>query len=189
LGQVLTALRIDAVGIAGHLGPRDKKGALRADRICSLIDATIEDVRDMAFRLRPGVLDDLGLVDALESLAGDAEKRSNISCVFTHNSVNHVEEMLATALYRIAQETITNALRHAEASVIEVDLKKTGNRLVLTIEDNGCGFSPAASKGQSGFGLAGMEERAILAGGELDITATPGKGTRVRCTIFQRSGQ
>jgi len=187
LGQVLTALRIDAVWIARYFSDRDANAALRANRICSLIDDTIADVRDMAFKLRPGVLDDLGLVEALESLTNDVEERSDISCVFIHSNVKNLPGMLATVLYRITQEAITNVLRHARASVIEVDLRKKDNMIELTIKDNGCGFSLASDNKGRGFGLTGMQERAILAGGELHITAENGKGTTICCSVPERS--
>lgn len=183
LGQVLTALRIDAVWIAGFLATRDKDAAERACRISSLIDDTIEDVRDMAFRLRPGVLDDLGLVDALESLTGDFEKRSDITCVFQSSTLPEIDVTLATALYRIAQEALTNAIRHSGGSIVELSLSMEGERLVLTIKDNGGGFTMDDSREPSGFGLAGMQERATLAGGILEIDSGPDRGTKVSCFV------
>lgn len=186
LGQVLTALRIDAVWIAKHLAPRDEDAAVRAGRISSLIDDTIEDVRDMAFRLRPGVLDDLGLVEALESLTGDFEKRSDITCVFQSSNLPEIDVTLATALYRIAQEALTNAIRHSGGSIAELSLSVEGERLVLTIKDNGVGFVLDDADEAEGFGLAGMKERATLAGGNLEIDSGPDRGTTVSCFVHFR---
>ncbi|MBF0200374.1 MAG: PAS domain S-box protein [Desulfamplus sp.] len=121
-GQILTALKMDAVWLRKHLPPADKKAGERALRICSLIDDTIGDVREMAFRLRPGVLDDLGLVDALEMLTREFEKRTDISCGFRHGVIPELHDSLATAFYRIAQEAVTNALRHSGATEIMVGL-------------------------------------------------------------------
>ena len=188
LGQVLTALRIDAVWIEKFLSTRDGDAAVRAGRISSLIDATIGDVRDMAFRLRPGVLDDLGLVDALESLTGDFEKRSDITCLFQGTIIPEINTTLATALYRIAQEALTNAIRHSRASIVELSLAMDNENIVLTIQDNGIGFVFDEFNEALGFGLAGMQERATLAGGNLEIFAEQNQGTRVCCTVQAHKG-
>jgi len=137
----------------------------------------------MAFRLRPGVLDDLGLEEALESLTGDFEKRSEITCLFRSTPIPSMDDTLATALYRIAQEALTNAMRHSGASVVGVALTMETDRLALTIKDNGTGFVFDDINEASGFGLAGMQERATLAGGTLDIFSKQGQGTRVCCRV------
>ena len=181
LGQVLTALRIDSVWLEKYLENRDAGAAERAKRLCSLIDDTIGDVREMAFRLRPGVLDDLGLVDALASLTRDFEKRSGISCRFRHSGAAGICGHLATALYRIAQEAVTNALRHSGASFIGVDLELEEEDLILTVTDDGCGF--AVLEDHAGLGLTGMRERAILVGGRLEIVSQPDSGTTITCSV------
>ncbi|MCD4743600.1 MAG: PAS domain-containing protein [Desulfobacteraceae bacterium] len=183
LGQLLTVLRIDTVWIKKFFSKIDKDAESRAEKMCSLIDNTIDAVREMAYRLRPRVLDDLGLVDALESMISDFEKRSNVSCVFKHKKIPQISETLTTALYRITQEAVTNALRHSSASTIEVELKMDGNFLFLNIKDNGCGFLKPDENEIITFGLAGMKERADLAGGTLEIFSTPEKGTEICCKI------
>ena len=188
LGQVLTAMRIDAVWIEKYLNTVDTNAGIRAAKMCSLIDDTIVDVRDMAFRLRPRVLDDLGLVDALESLLSDFEKRSNVSCVFKHDDIPKINDTLATAIYRIGQEAVTNSLRHSSATTIIVELSMKNNNLILVVQDNGSGFSVEKVTNIPRLGLEGMKERAILAGGRLDILSKPGKGTRICCTIKLREG-
>jgi PAS domain S-box-containing protein len=179
LGQVLTALRIDVVWLKKHFTASPVQAADRAEKMSLLIDKTIQDVRDMAYRLRPRVLDDLGLSDALESLVSDFEKRSNVSCVFRRDVIPKIDKTLATALYRIGQEAVTNAIRHADATTIVVELRTDAHGLVLTVEDNGVGFAP--DQDRNGFGLEGMMERADLAGGSLDITSQKGRGTRITC--------
>ncbi|MCP4719576.1 MAG: PAS domain-containing protein [Desulfobacteraceae bacterium] len=181
LGQVLTALRIDAVWIEKYLMKIDAKAWERAERMSTLIDDTIEDVRDMAYRLRPRVLDDLGLTDALESLVSDFEKRSNISCIFRHDDLPEIDKTLATALYRIGQEAVTNSLRHSNATAILVELRMDDG-IVLTIEDDGCGFDSNATD-RNGFGLEGMKERANLAGGTLTIVTSMDQGTKICCKV------
>ncbi|MCG8634371.1 MAG: PAS domain-containing protein, partial [Desulfobacterales bacterium] len=183
LGQVLTALRIDAVWVEKKLAAVDTEAGNRAGKMGDLIETTIQDVRDMAYRLRPRVLDDLGLCDALESLVSDFEKRSNVSCVFRHDELPEIDKTLATALYRIGQEAVTNSLRHSDASTILVELRTDAEGIVLTIEDDGCGMAAEKKGAREGFGLESMRERANLVGGELSIKFTPGTGTLVSCKV------
>ncbi len=183
LGQILTALKMDTVWLEKNLLVSNENAALRARRISSLIDDTIEDVRRMAFRLRPGVLDDLGLVAALEILTRDFEDRSDISCLFHHENVPEVDDTLATAFYRIAQEAVTNAVRHAGATSIKVELTLTAGILLLCVTDNGSGFVEAEQNDSDGLGLTGMKERAALVGGDLCIDSEHGQGTRVCCRV------
>jgi len=183
LGQILTALKMDTVWLEKNLMVSNETAALRARRISALIDDTIEDVRRMAFRLRPGVLDDLGLVAALEILTRDFEDRSDISCIFKHDNVPEVDDTLATAFYRIAQEAVTNAVRHAGATSIKVELILTAGTLLLCVTDNGSGFIESDQNDSDGLGLTGMKERAALVGGDLCIDSEHGQGTRVCCRV------
>ena len=183
LGQVLTALRMDSAWMQERLKKPDPKSAERAMMMCSLIDETIKDVRSMAFRLRPGVLDDLGLVDALEWYTADFEKRTGITCVFEHSRVAATSDTLATASYRITQEALTNIARHAFASRVDVVLEQHRDTLTLKVADDGCGFSTEELPESEGLGLAGMRERASLAGGVLEVQSRPQKGTQVYFTV------
>ncbi len=179
LGQVLTALRMDSVWMHERLKKADPEAAERALTMCRLIDKNIEDVRGMAFRLRPGVLDDLGLVDALEWYTADFEKRTEIACVFEHNNIPYLDETVSTAAYRIAQEALTNVARHAAASHVEVALKTRNGLLTLSVADDGQGFDAPHLSESEGLGVAGMRERATLVGGALEVQSQPRKGTRV----------
>jgi len=183
LGQVLTALRIDAVWMEKLLADISDNAGLRAKKMCSLIDTTIADVRDMAYRLRPRVLDDLGLVDALESLLSDFERRSNVSCVFERNLIPDIDGTISTALYRIGQEAVTNSLRHSNATSIIVSLESDDDSIVLTIKDDGSGIDTRQMQNKDGFGIEGMKERANLVGGRLDIESSTDKGTMVCCKV------
>ena len=183
LGQVLTALRFDAVWAEKLLADINTDVGLRAKKMCALIDTTIEDVRDMAYRLRPRVLDDLGLADALESLLSDFERQTNVSCVFKRHPTPEIDDTLSTALYRIGQEAITNSLRHSNATCITVTLGRDGEGVVLVIDDNGTGFDETNNREMYGFGIEGMRERANLVGGRLDIESTATRGTTVSCKI------
>ena len=179
LGQLLTALRMDSVWIRNRLQDTDSKAADRALTMCTLIDKTIEDVRSMAIRLRPGVLDTLGLVDALEWFTTDFENRTGITCFFEHHNVPGIKDRLATAAYRITQEALTNAARHADAGRLDVSLNAEDNILTLIVTDDGRGFNLPELTESEGLGVAGMRERASLVGGTLEVQSQQRKGTRV----------
>jgi PAS domain S-box-containing protein len=179
LGQVLTALRMDSVWMNERLKKTDPEASERALTMCRLIDKNIEDVRGMAFRLRPGVLDDLGLVDALEWYTADFERRTEIASVFEHENVPRLNETVSTAAYRIAQEAMTNVARHASANRVEVVLKNNNGLLALAIVDDGQGFDARHLSESEGLGVAGMRERATLVGGTLEVNSIPRKGTQV----------
>ena len=183
LGQVLTALRIDAVWVEKMLTGMDEKTGQRATQMSALIEQTINDVRDMAYRLRPRVLDDLGLSDALESMLSDYERQSNVSCIFNQGVVPEIDDTVSTALYRIGQEAVTNALRHSSATTVLVSLEADEEGIVLTISDNGSGFDVQKKKNIDGFGIEGMRERANLVGGRLDIRSSPEDGTTICCKV------
>jgi PAS domain S-box-containing protein len=180
LGQMLTALRLDAAWLLERLKRNDTTARERAAAICDLVDTTIEEVRTMAISLRPGVLDDLGLVEALEWLTTEFERRTRVVCIFSHESFPAVAENIATAAYRIAQEALTNITRHAEATHVDVSLKREREKMILIVSDNGRGFISQATSGSTALGLAGMRERAVLVGGHLDVHSQSGQGTQVR---------
>jgi PAS domain S-box-containing protein len=183
LGQVLTALRMDSVWMSRRLEDQDPPAAQRARDMCRLIDKNIEDVRGMAIRLRPGVLDDLGLVAALEWYTTDLERRFEIICAFEHQAMPPIGDTVATAAYRIAQEALTNAVRHARAGEVSVTLQVLDAELHLTVTDDGRGFDIGAVSEAEGIGLAGMRERANLVGGRLRVRSTIGQGTEIRLEI------
>ncbi len=183
LGQMLTALRMDAVWLRRRIEKLDAKAAERAFSMCNLIDETIDDVRGIAVRLRPGILDDLGLIPALEWFTADFEKRTGITCVFEHFLVPAVNDVVATAAYRITQEALTNVLRHASAKSVAVALRAENGSLILEVEDRGRGFDAERLEDSETLGIAGMRERAALVGGSLVILSQQTVGTRVFCRI------
>lgn len=183
LGQVLTALRMDSAWMADRLKQTDHEASLRAGAMRDLIDKNIEDVRGLAIRLRPGILDDLGLVDALEWLTADFEKRTEITSVFEHESVPTMSNAISTTIYRITQEALTNVGRHAGADHVSVRLSANNRQLALVVVDDGRGFSMDSLAQAEGLGIVGMKERASLVGGLLMVASTPGQGTRIDLTI------
>ncbi len=183
LGQILTALHMDSAWIQSRLKTTNPEASQRAQSMCDLIDDSIESVRSIATRLRPSVLDSLGLVDALEWYTTDFERRTNITCVFKHESIPIIDDALATAAYRITQEALTNVARHADAGKVEVMLNYGQNRLILSVVDNGCGFKTEILSDSEGLGVAGMRERAGLAGGVLEVESQPDQGTRIHFKV------
>lgn len=179
LGQVLTSLRLDSVWLRERLSGIDDKASERALAMCNLIDKTIDEVQAMAVRLRPGVLDDLGLIDALEWYCTDFEKRVGIACTFQHINVPKVNDIVATAAYRVTQEALTNVARHSSATEVDVVLHAEDCLLTLSIVDNGRGFNSLVLAESEALGIAGMRERASLVDGTLEIQSQPGNGTKV----------
>jgi signal transduction histidine kinase len=156
----------------------------RTSSMSNLIDQTIQTVRRIATELRPGILDDLGLVAAIEWQAQDFQNRTGIKCEFAPT----VEELdldhdSSTAAFRIFQETLTNVARHSGASIVDVTLNHLDDSVILEIRDNGRGISEAEISGSKSLGLLGMRERAHLLGGRLTISGIPAKGTTVTVRI------
>ncbi|WP_031035363.1 HAMP domain-containing sensor histidine kinase [Streptomyces sp. NRRL F-5650] len=139
----------------------------------------LDEVRRLVRRLRPGVLDDLGLVSALSSLTHDFATHTGLRVVRRFDAdLPVLDQETELVLYRVAQESLTNAARHADAERLEVGLSGADGAVTLTIADDGRGIEAA----HEGAGIRGMRERALLVGAALDITSAPGVGTRIRLT-------
>jgi Na+/proline symporter/signal transduction histidine kinase len=191
LGQVLTALRLDSAWLAVRLREGDGKAADRAEAMQLLIDKTIDEVRSISIRLRPTALDDLGLTEALEWLSTDFESRSKATCIFTCGRIPLVSDSIATAAFRITQESLTNITRYARASQVDISLRLDGQHLTLLVADNGRGFDPAVLEDAAGMGIRGMKERAKLLNGMVSIRSRPGSGTTVsfQLPVILRDGK
>jgi PAS domain S-box-containing protein len=184
LGQNLTGLKMGIVWLAKSI-PTDQKPILEEMKaISALIDITIKIVQRISTELRPGLLDNLGLVAAMEWQAREFEKRAGITCRFSVSPEKiAVHDKLATALFRIFQESLTNVARHAEATSVAVHLKERSGILKLLVIDNGKGISKAKISDSKSFGLIGMRERVYPWGGEVKIKGFPDKGTTVLIRI------
>lgn len=184
LGQALTGLKLQLTWLTSRL-PRNLKGLHRKARVMGqYIDKTIETARRIATELRPGVLDNAGLLAAIEWQSGRFEKLTGIRCRVEAD----MNELLFnpernTAFFRILQESLTNITRHAAATEVDVKLARTGNQLVLKITDNGRGISDEQTQNIESIGLLGMRERAALLGGELRVSGRKNKGTTVSVRI------
>jgi PAS domain S-box-containing protein len=181
LGQALTGIKLDLSSLAREL-PADKKPQARA--VLALVDETIQSVRRISTELRPAILDTLGLVPALEWAAEEFQARTGIECrLDLPGQEIAAEPDRATALFRIFQEALTNVVRHANATQVDVRLATKNGDLSLEIRDNGQGISDEQLSAAASLGILGMQERSLLLGGELTIRGTPGEGTTVRVRI------
>ncbi|MCP4747334.1 MAG: AAA family ATPase [Desulfobacteraceae bacterium] len=182
LGQVLTILSMDAEWVTKKLENAQVQDIQRADKMSELISQTLDNVRDLAIRLRPRILDDLGIIKALEWYTDEFQQRTGIECEFCCNILSCPEGTAATTIYRITQEALTNIARHSGSTRADVRLSSKGPMLELAIEDDGKGFDIESLQSGSipkGLGLDGMRERAELAGGFFKIESEPGMGTRL----------
>lgn len=139
-----------------------------------------EDVHSLSYRLHPSLLDDLGLVEALNAECEGFSRRESIPVEFKPRDVpRDVRPETALCLFRVAQESLRNVARHAGANAVEVSLRKVDGGIEMAVRDNGTGFDSAQDRGRHSLGLASMKERVRLLGGELDIDSAPGRGTTV----------
>ena len=186
LGQVLTGIKMEV----GWLQKRLKEPALleKTDSMSKLIDSTVQTVRKIATGLRPEMLDDMGLVAAIGWQAKDFQKRTGIRCrVKLPPETTKLDIDVATTAFRIFQEILTNVARHSRATRVDIDLGVTDEQVSLKVHDNGVGIAESDLHGRKSLGLLGMHERALLFGGEVSITGSPGHGTRVAVTIPTRN--
>jgi PAS domain S-box-containing protein len=182
IGQTLTAAKLNLKIIAPDVPPA---AAGRLKDSVQIIDRLLQQVRQLSLDLRPPLLDELGLVPALRWLADQQAQRAGLRVSFTSNAETvQIDSAIPIACFRLAQEAITNAIRHARAESVGVELRQELDRLWLSVHDDGVGFDPPtiqlrATHGAS-LGLLSMKERALLAGGDLEVVSAPGCGTQIR---------
>lgn len=189
LGQVLTGLKMDVHLLKRRLNSPDTE-LLKAtisddlDDLGKTIDATISSVRRIASELRPSVLDDFGLVAAIEWQAQEFERKTEIPCLFK-SDIDSLDLGAESnmAVFRIFQEALTNIARHSQAKKVRVDFQATGGDIVMTVRDDGKGIDVQGIERGHSLGILGMHERSRLMGGELDIAPLPDGGTAVELTV------
>jgi len=183
LGQALTALKMD---ISWLKKKYSEQGAIaeKTESMLNLITSTIRTVKRISSELRPVVLDDLGLVAAIEWQAEEFQKRTGIECaVHFHPNDILLDRALSIAIFRIFQEALTNVMRHAEATRVNVSLEDRDGQITLRVEDNGKGITEEAISKPRSFGLIGIRERVLFFGGDVRINGESLKGTSVTITI------
>jgi two-component system sensor histidine kinase UhpB len=182
IGQALTAAKIN---LQAATKEADGAKSKRIDETTAILEKLLGQVRQISLDLRPSMLDDLGLVPALRSLLDQQGRRASVA---VHLSAKNVPENLdpeiQTTCFRIAQEAITNAVRHANASCIDVDLGRENGNLRLQVRDNGRGFDADSVQAQAvGLGLVGIKERAALVDARAKIISSPSNGTTVEVSL------
>ena len=182
IGQALTAAKIN---LQAALEEPDHAKAKRIHETTAILERLLGQVRQISLNLRPSTLDDLGLVPALRSLLDEQGRLASVAVRFSaKNMPENLDPEIQTTCFRIAQEAITNAVRHARSTQIRVDLSHENGNLRLQIRDNGTGFDAESAQAQTiGLGLVGMKERAALVGGRTRIMASRGKGATVDVTL------
>lgn len=181
LGATLTAIKYNLLASKRREDTDARYISGRSPALVKLVDDAIESLRRIITDLRPSVLDELGLYGALEWLCQEFQERSGIPCRYTVRGQElRLEGQQATAIFRIIQEALTNAARHAQASQVEVQVTTTRRRGCIEVHDNGRGIDKAGQASKRGFGLLGMQERARMINGSVEIASAPGAGTTVR---------
>jgi signal transduction histidine kinase len=183
LGQQLTAIKLDVSWIDRKVqaGEPIKQ---RIGSVLSMLTDVLHSIRRISTQLRPSVLDDLGLVEALKWQVADFQQRSGIPVAidFPEDTLQ-AEPGITTGLFRIFQETLTNIVRHADATAVTAILRIQGQQLVLTVSDNGKGFDAEEVKKKKTLGLLGMKERTLMLNGQYELNSTQGKGTVLTVSV------
>ena len=184
IGQTLTALKLDLSWVNNRIPSGNGELAERMAEMRANLDYLIAKAQQITAELRPPLLDNLGLAAAIEWQVREFRRRSGIDCRFVApESIGPVDAKTATSVMRIFLEALTNTLRHARATQVQVSLNCCDGNLELEVHDNGSGITPEESGSATAYGVMGMHERARLCHGELEIVGRPGKGTTVCLTI------
>lgn len=183
LAQSLTALKMDAIWVRDHLARDPAAAADKLAGMLEMLDSSVAATRRIAADLRPLVLDDLGLVPAIEWLVQSFTQRHGVPCTLDIDESLELGEPYATAVFRIVQESLANAAKHAQARQVSVKVAREGREIVLAVQDDGRGFDPQAARKPQSLGLIGLRERAQLLEGTVRVGSAPGQGTRVEAHI------
>ena len=179
--------------LGNALGDEDGDAKKEVAQLDEIVHGTITDLRKVIYDLRPTILDSLGLVPTLEKHLNSFAEANNITIDYNPRMKERLSESVETGLFRLTQETLNNIKKHAQAKTVSLELKKKKDDVVMVIEDDGIGFDMDEVKKRasqdSGFGLSGMNERVQSLSGGVDITSSPGEGTRVTVTVpYQAKG-
>ena len=187
IGQTLALLQIQITNAQSALESHPEVLREQLQRARALAEKTVQTVRNIALLLRPALLDDLGLVPALQFQLQDFSRRSGIAAEFAEeNIVEHLPDAAKTCIYRVVQEALHNCEKHSSATKVRVEVRQWEEELMVSVDDNGRGFQLNAKhmpQQRNGLGLLGMRERAANAGGVLLVESRPGGGTRIEVRI------
>ena len=185
LGQQLTAIKMDVVWIRKKVPEDNPAVKTKLDNVLALLNGSNQSMRRILSELRPGILDNNGLIEALEWQNNQFSDNTGIDVEFSSSEPELIlPDAMATCIFRVCQEALTNVTRYAEASKVFVSLTREENTLHVSVEDNGKGFDPAGISNKKSFGILGMKERVVSLGGEFDVESEPGKGTRINLCLY-----
>lgn len=182
-GQLLTAAHLALCDISPDVSDGARK---RIDEVRRYLDSIEEQLRRIAHEIRPRLLEEIGLVAALEFLAASVEKRRGLAVTVDAGPLRVLPKTIETTIYRVVQEALNNVTRHAQAASARIQLRRMTKVLHCLIQDDGIGFDVEqvlAKPRDSGMGLIGMRERLGILGGRIDVRSAPGRGTDVECVI------
>ncbi|MEA2568902.1 MAG: hypothetical protein QOI24_903 [Acidobacteriota bacterium] len=183
LGQSLTALKMDFLGVLDAIPETDANRRTR-ERIVRTLDATVSAVQRISSELRPSILDDLGLIAAIESEARLFEERTGIECELSlPDEQPPLDSACASAIYRIVQESLTNVSRHSNASRVELRVRRRAGALLLDVRDDGRGVTDDELRDPASLGLIGIRERAAIVGGTAEFQGISGRGTIISVSV------
>jgi PAS domain S-box-containing protein len=183
LGQMLTALKIELSWLAKRIPPDLEPLSQKAQAMMELINETDKVVKRISSNLRPPILDDLGLNEALRWLCSQFQERTGIKCFLKMPESEICGKEQSTDVFRVIQEALTNVARHSEATTVRITMQNEADNLVITIRDNGKGISKSQIESDKSYGIMGMQERARMLGGELTIKNNNTKGTVVKLVM------
>ncbi len=179
IGQSLSAILMETEG--AECADQQARIHEHLDSIKGMAEKTVNQVRDLALLLRPSMLDDLGLAPALNWHARETTKRTGLNVIVSADeAIDSLPDEHRTCIYRLVQEAVNNAVRHANARTVEVSVQKEGLKVVVSVRDDGAGFDTRFLRG---LGLLGMEERVRRLGGRLEISSGQGRGTLVQAAL------
>jgi signal transduction histidine kinase len=189
LGQALIGLKLDVAYLIRSLHRLPAAAVAKLEQMAARIDETVRAVRRLSAELRPSILDDLGLIAAMEWQIEEFRSRTRMECTFQSPGTDTVlDPDRATALFRILQEALTNIARHSGATRAQVRLDDSPEGLSLTVQDNGRGVRDEEIARSHSFGVQGIQERVHLLQGQWSIRGVPGQGTTVQVTIPRGPG-
>ena len=184
LGQQLTAIKMDIVWIDKKIPEETIDIKRKLKNIIELLDGSNQSIRRILSELRPRMLDDYGLLEAIEWLSRQFSETAGIPVKFTTTQRDiKVSEKIATCIYRVCQEALTNITRYSHAKNISNSIKIIEGNIILIIEDDGIGFDVALAQNKKSFGILGMKERVLSLGGKFELVSSPGKGTKITVSL------
>jgi len=178
IGQSMTVLKLDLNRMHKYINTNPEALA-KLEGMIELVSDTIKDVQRISSDLRPGILDELGLVPAIEWYCDEFEKRTGIKCILKLDDSDYSDSQINLVFFRVLQETLTNVIRHAKASSVSIKLHRLNKGATMTIQDNGIGITKEQNESTKSLGIISMRERVKQFNGTIDISSKKDNGTKL----------